>query len=99
MIGAAVGSGSNSACVRPACADDQLARENSAFFHRNRFGGDIAVEERVPVNNDRAFGHDFTRHVAANFDALDADAPEELHIRFALDQNMFRGQPAGNFAD
>ena len=51
------------------------------------------------MNYDRAFRHDLARHSAANLDGFHLDAPEEMHVRFAIDHDVVSDQPAGNFSD
>ena len=51
------------------------------------------------MNDDRAFRHDFARHAPANLDGLHLDAPEEMHVRFPIDDDVLRDQAARNLAD
>ena len=38
-------------------------------------------------------------HPASDLDALDLNAPEEMDVRFAVDDDVVRGEAAGNFPD
>ena len=48
-------------------------------------------------HHDRLSDH-FSRHVPADLDAFNADAPEELDLGFSIDQNVIRGDTARNFS-
>src|SRR5439155_27355315 len=78
-------------------ADHQLTGKDSTFLDRNSARGDITIERTALVNYDDAFSDDLARHSAADFDALNMDAPEKLHVGFSLDQDVRSTETTGNF--
>ena len=58
--------------------DNQLTAKDSTLLHGDGFGGDIAIEHRATMNDDRSLRDDFARHLSADFDAFDPDPSEEL---------------------
>src|SRR2546423_3414490 len=50
------------------------------------------------MNDHRAFRYDLAGHLSANLNAFDLEPPEEMHVRLAVDDNVFRDQAARNLA-